>query len=92
MLGFDLQAAAQVPGNVIGRVFEVKFNREVGTAFIVDYKDRQYIVTANHIVIGAGNRPLSTFGHQPTLSGTALKLPFFTVPMRAQMLPSWFHP
>jgi S1-C subfamily serine protease len=55
------QARAQVPGNVTSRVFEVRFNREIGTAFIVDYGGRQYIVTANHVMIGANSKAAIDF-------------------------------
>jgi S1-C subfamily serine protease len=46
-------ADAQVTGNVISRVFEVRLGVETGSAFIVDYQDRQYVITADHIVRGA---------------------------------------
>jgi S1-C subfamily serine protease len=49
-------AHGQVPGNVIGRVFEIRFDGGVGTGFIADYEDRQYIITANHVVASAGSR------------------------------------
>lgn len=49
-----IRVHAQVPGNVISRVFEIQFKNEIGTGFIVDYEDRQYIITANHVVASAG--------------------------------------
>jgi S1-C subfamily serine protease len=48
-----MSADAQVTGNVISRVFEVRLGVETGSAFVVDYQDRQYVVTADHIVRGA---------------------------------------
>jgi len=48
-------ATAQVTGNVISRVFQIRFNGFTGTAFIVDYESKQYIVTANHMVATAGD-------------------------------------
>ncbi len=41
---------AQPTGNVLSRVYEIRFNGELGTAFVMDYGDRQYFVTARHIM------------------------------------------
>jgi S1-C subfamily serine protease len=46
---------AQVTGNVIARVLQIRFNGFSGTAFIVDYGSRAYLVTANHMVAAAGD-------------------------------------
>src|SRR6266849_9150020 len=46
---------AQVTGNVMSRVLQIRFNGQTGSAFFIDYEDQQYIVTANHMVAGAGN-------------------------------------
>ena len=44
---------AQVPGNVITRVFDIRVGGETGetgSAFVLDYEDQQYLVTAEHMV------------------------------------------
>ncbi len=48
-------AYCQPTGNVLSRVYQIKFNGEGGTAFVVDYEDRQYFVTARHIMASAGD-------------------------------------
>jgi S1-C subfamily serine protease len=47
--------SAQVTGNVISRVLEIRYNGFSGTAFLVDYANKPYLVTANHMVETAGN-------------------------------------
>jgi S1-C subfamily serine protease len=49
-----LPSTSQVTGNIISRVFQIRFSGMTGTTFIVDYEDRQYFVTANHVVATAG--------------------------------------
>jgi hypothetical protein len=49
---------AQVTGNVLTRVFEMRFGGLTGTTFVIDYDDRQYFVTANHMVASAGNEAI----------------------------------
>jgi len=46
---------AQVTGNVISRVLQIRFNGFTGSAFIVDYGSKTYLVTANHMVAAAGD-------------------------------------
>jgi S1-C subfamily serine protease len=46
---------AQVTGNVLARVFQVRFQGKLGTAFVVDYEGRLYLVTANHVVENGGD-------------------------------------
>lgn len=48
--------SAQVTGNVISRVLEIRFNGLSGTAFLVDYGNKSYLVTANHMVATAGDK------------------------------------
>jgi S1-C subfamily serine protease len=36
--------------NVIQRVFHLKFGQGTGTCFAIDYDDRQYLVTAKHVI------------------------------------------
>ena len=50
ILGYCATAYAQPTGNVLSRVYQIKFNGESGTAFVLDYEDRQYFVTARHIM------------------------------------------
>jgi len=51
-----LYAYSQPTGNVLTRVYQIRFNGTTGTAFLVDYEDRQYFVTAGHIVETAGSQ------------------------------------
>ena len=50
------QLPAQVTGNVINRVLQIRFNGFTGSAFIVDYGSKSYLVTANHMVASAGDQ------------------------------------
>jgi S1-C subfamily serine protease len=53
---FGLQVDAQPTGNVLTRVYQVRFNGSTATAFLLDYEDRQYFVTARHVVESAGEK------------------------------------
>ena len=48
-----------ITANVIHRVFRIQWNGSRGTAFTVDVDDRQYLVTAQHVLQG--------FGHDGTI-------------------------
>lgn len=48
-------AYSQPTENVLSRVYQIKFGAESGTAFVLDYEDRQYFVTARHIMAPAGD-------------------------------------
>ena len=48
--------SAQVTGNVISRVFQIRVGRETGSSFIVDSGDKQYLVTAEHMVSSLGDK------------------------------------
>lgn len=49
-------AYCQPTGNVLSRVYHIRFNEETGTAFIIDYEERQYFVTARQIMESAGGQ------------------------------------
>ena len=38
--------------NVIARVFQIKWRNSVGTAFAIDHYNKQYLITARHVVEG----------------------------------------
>lgn len=38
--------------NVIARVFQIKWRNLLGTAFAIDHNDKQYLITAQHVVEG----------------------------------------
>ena len=38
--------------NVITRVFQIKWRSSQGTAFAIDYQNKQYLITARHVVEG----------------------------------------
>jgi S1-C subfamily serine protease len=46
---------AQIPGNVISRVYQIRVPAGTATSFILEGGDRQYIFTANHVVEGLGD-------------------------------------
>lgn len=50
------QLPAQVTGNVISRVFQIRFNGFSGTAFVIDYESKTFFVTANHMVATSGDK------------------------------------
>lgn len=39
-----------IPTNVLYRVFQIKIGATTGTCFAIDVEDRQYLVTARHII------------------------------------------
>ncbi len=45
-----------VPPNVVSRILWLSFAGGDGTGFILDYKNRQYVVTANHLMEAAGGQ------------------------------------
>ena len=51
-----LRMTAQPTENVITRVFQIRYSGLMGTAFVIDYDDSQYFVTADHMVKDAGKR------------------------------------
>src|ERR1035437_10002848 len=59
VLGLLLQEtplSAQPTGNVLMRVFQLRFGGTTGTAFLLDYESKQYFVTARHIMASAGEK------------------------------------
>jgi hypothetical protein len=44
-----------ITANVIHRVFHIKYKDSTGTCFSIDYENKQYIVTAKHVVSGLKN-------------------------------------
>jgi S1-C subfamily serine protease len=55
ILVFGLPIHAQPTGNVISRVYQIRFGGETATSFLMDYEDRQYFVTARHVMKSAGD-------------------------------------
>jgi S1-C subfamily serine protease len=55
-IAFALCAFAQPTRNVITRVFQIRYAGATGTAFVLDYEDSQYFVTADHMVATAGTK------------------------------------
>lgn len=41
-----------ITSNVYYRVFHIGYNNSIGTAFTIDVEDRQYLITARHVVEG----------------------------------------
>jgi S1-C subfamily serine protease len=46
---------AQIPGNVMSRVYEIRVPGGTATSFILEDGDKQYIFTANHVVEALGD-------------------------------------
>ena len=44
-----------ITSNFIHRTVRISYNRSVGTAFTIDVEDREYLITANHVVDGILN-------------------------------------
>lgn len=60
-LSFSCMAQSNgVPSPILARVLYVKNGDKTGSAFFIDYKDREYLVTARHVVKGLGS-------HNPAL-------------------------
>ncbi len=76
---------AQIPGNVMSRVYQIRMPGETATSFILEDGDKQYLFTANHVVESLG-------GHakiELMVDGkwVPLMLGFCTVTRSAKMLP-----
>lgn len=57
-LAFSLLAQctfAQIPGNVMSRVYQIRVPAGTATSFILEHGDKQYIFTANHVVEDLGD-------------------------------------
>ena len=49
--------------NVFSRVFQIQFNGGIGTCFAIDCENKQYIITAKHVVEGLTNNHLIKIFH-----------------------------
>lgn len=47
---------AQPTSNVLSRVYHLRFNGSTATAFLLDYQNRQYFVTARHVMESSGEK------------------------------------
>ena len=43
-----------LPEGFLGRTFYIKNGSETGTAFLIDYKGGEYLITARHVIEGSG--------------------------------------
>ena len=50
-----------ITSNVINRVFHIKYDDGTGTAFTIDVNERQYLITAKHVIEGFPNKPLEIY-------------------------------
>ena len=41
-----------VPANILQRTLKIKYNESIGTCFTLDIENKQYVITARHIVQG----------------------------------------
>ncbi len=44
-----------ITANFIHRTFRIRYNNSVGTAFTIDVDNRQYLITARHVIAGISN-------------------------------------
>lgn len=51
-LGISCFASGQMTTNVLRRTFLIKYGDVTGTAFTIDVDERQYLVTAKHVLVG----------------------------------------
>ena len=52
MLWCATEAKPMVTANVLHRTFPLRWHHSYGTAFTIDYKEKQYLITARHVVEG----------------------------------------
>jgi hypothetical protein len=45
-----------VPATILTRIFLIKFKGDYGTAFTIEVNNRQYLITAKHVVEGIGKK------------------------------------
>ena len=50
--------------NVIARVFQIKWRDSLGSAFAIDHHDKQYLITARHVVEGIARTDRIEIYHQ----------------------------
>jgi len=53
-----------ITSNVLKRTFHLKYGSQCGTCFTIDVENRQYIVTARHVVQGIGSKASVEIYHQ----------------------------
>ncbi len=63
LLGVLTLLDAQPTNNIIQRIMTIEFRNERGTAFSIDRDDREYWITARHILTGAQHPP---YGRVPS--------------------------
>lgn len=58
---------AAPPAHMFDRTVPIRVGQEYGTAFVIDYKGRQYIITAKHLVknLPRKNATIQVFGESP---------------------------
>jgi len=50
--GEEMKVTVSVPFGLLSRVFQLSYDGKAGTCFVVDLDERQYVVTARHLVPG----------------------------------------
>lgn len=53
-----------ITNNVLSRTFRIKYGKQIGTCFTIDIDERQYIVTAKHIVLNVNENDSIRILHQ----------------------------
>ena len=60
--------------NILQRTFRIRYGGSTGTCFTVDVDDRQYIVTARHIVSSIAGQDVVEMQHENTWKSLAVEL------------------
>lgn len=53
-----------VPSNILQRTFRVQYGHATGTCFTIEVDDRQYVVTARHVLQGIGEMDTIAIQHE----------------------------
>ncbi len=55
LLSFAPCKSQEITANILQRVFLIKYGKKIGSSFTIDVQNRQYLVTARHLVAGIKN-------------------------------------
>ena len=69
----------EVTSNILQRVFLIKYSDKLGSSFTIDIKDRQYLVTARHLVNGIKDGDVIQLFHENKWKSFNVK-PLYTQP------------
>jgi len=50
-----------IPAQVFNRIFQIHFNKRLASCFLMEFEDKQYIITAKHVVHDIGTEDIIEF-------------------------------